>query len=158
ARVAELIRDRKALERWREMVLAAQAENLERIKEEKIFEAQRDVHILRELADLPPAEDDSVTPRPQADDPILEFVKVPLLGGGEDVAGVPIPRNLRFEARPRTEVPLPLSRFRPLSLAECYAVLATIHDATLKGVENIDPWAATEETTPVYYLLLLERA
>jgi hypothetical protein len=35
-----------------------------------------------------------------------------------------------------------------LSLADCYTVLAAIHDATLKGVEHINPWMAAKESMP----------
>src|SRR5262249_40848475 len=47
------------------------------------------------------------------------------------------------------------------SLAECYTILAAIHDATLDGVECINPWSAARETTPlsrgVSYHILIDK-
>jgi hypothetical protein len=67
-----------------------------------------------------------------------------------------MPPELGEARRPKTGVPLPLRW--PLSLAECYAVLAAIHDATLNGVDAIDPWTTVGMPQPTYYVILLDRA
>jgi hypothetical protein len=69
------------------------------------------------------------------------------------------PPELRSEKRPPTGSLLPVRR--PLSLADCYTILAAIHDATVQGTECINPWSAAEETTPlshgVVYQILLDK-
>ncbi len=67
-----------------------------------------------------------------------------------------VPPELSADLEPRTGVPLPLRWV--LSLAESYAVAAAVYDATLKGVEQINPWEASAETVPGFYECMLDEA
>jgi hypothetical protein len=146
-RVARLLRKYGALNHWREMVRAAFTEFMERLRGERHWSEQRAAHYKTVWERIQKGE--SEPNEPPAEGWIKEFGHVHLDG----VFPLPtlltwVPPELSDANMLRANLPLPLPEGEQLSLASCYTVLAAIHDATLKGVEYINPWKAAKETMP----------
>lgn len=156
--VARMLAEHNALDRWRDMARSAFAEFQGRERAAYLWNERREAHFRavweRDKGKEPPDE-------PPIPGYVLELEKVFTERGLEKAKQGEwgekatlwawVPPELCRDNQPLTDLPLPLPKHRSLSLAECYVVLAAIHDAKLAGVELIKPWTADDSSRPRSY-------
>ncbi len=155
-RVAQLVQQRNALNRWRQLVRTAYAERQEQGRALDAWLKRQQVHVVEAWKRRQKGAEESDTP--PAEGWTWGGGRISTGSGNETLFFTWLPPELSENQRPHSGLLLPLSSDRPLSLAGSCAVLAAIHDATLSGVEPINPWTRTQEMRPrIFYECLLRK-
>ena len=150
-----MLREYEALDRWRERVRAAFVEHQDRCRALDAWSERERRHFAAAWKRQKKGKSEPTEPPGEGWTWGVMTIFEDRGKQGVNVAAW-VPPDLNPENRPRTGPRLPLPAAECLSLAASYAVLAAIHDRTLRGVEHIDPWKAAGEQTPGYYLALLD--
>jgi hypothetical protein len=158
-RVAELLLEFNALDYWREMVRVAWAEADQRDRQLAAWQQKRLEFFRQEATKQSRRRSAGRLTVPPTENFPLETEEICLRDGRKVQVSACPPPELGLDERPPIGSLLPLRW--PLSIAGCYTILAAIHDATLKGVEPINPWKAARNSTPlsrgIQYHILLDK-
>jgi hypothetical protein len=153
-RVAKLIHSNAALEHWRQRCHESYRERCERLGERDTWKKRRESHVL------------SAWMRQQDEEAILKWVNegnpwcaaelgeaelwttegvtVSMPDGNQKRVGILIPPDLEIGKEPYAEGPIPFSRCLRLSMADCFSVLALIHDSGRSDGKRIIPFDLDE--------------